>query len=629
MGRDSSIDSDDEDENEAMSRENVLVGSHSEDEGIFGCICKRPFLFLYKFIGRVPCDYEAPAMATDASTLGHYLGRRLVEIGVSDIFAVPGDSILSLLDYFAAEQGLNLVGCCSELNAGYAADGYARRRGVGACAVTFTVGGLSLINAVAGAYSEDLPVICIVGGPNSNYYGTKNILHHTIGSPDFSQELRCFRNFTCYQAIIESVEEAQWQIDTAICKCLEESKPVYISICCNLVDIPHPSFSMQPLIPLSISPKESNQMGLEVAVAQAAELLNSAVKPVMVGGRKLRPAGAGAAFLDLADACGYAVAVTPSAKGLFPETHPHFIGTYWGAISSAVCRETVEIADASLFAGPNFDDVETLGFSLAYKKNKAIIVEPERVVFPNGPRFGPILMKDFLWALAKQLKPNPTAYENYRRIYIPESGHVQSEPGEALRVNVLFKHIRKMLMSDMTVISESGDSWFHCQKLKLPQSCGYEVQLLYGSIGWSLGATLGYAQAAPEKRVVLFIGDGSFQMCPQDVSTMLRLGQRNIIFLINNGGYTLQVEFHDGPYTVIKNWDYTLLVDAMNNHVGKCWTTKVETEAELVQAIETSMRDQNDCLCFIEAIVHRDDTSKELLEFGNTLDAIISRPPKL
>ncbi|XP_022144024.1 pyruvate decarboxylase 1-like [Momordica charantia] len=568
-------------------------------------------------------------MATAASTVGHYLGRRLVEIGVGDIFSVPGDFNLLLLDYFVAEQGLNLVGCCSELNAGYAADGYARRRGVGACAVTFTVGGLSLINAVAGAYSEDVPVVCIVGGPNSNDYWSKKILHHTIGLPDIGQELRCFRNVTCHQAIIDNLEEAQWEIDRAICKCLEKRKPVYISICCDLVAIPHPSFSIHPLIPLSPSTKPSNKMGLEVAVEKAAQLLNNAVKPVLVGGKKLRAAGAEAAFVELADACGYAVALTPSAKGLFPENHPHFIGTYWGAVSSAFCGETVEIADASLFAGPNFNDVETVAFSLAYKKNKAIIVEPNRVVFPNGPSFGPILMKDFLWALAKRLKPNPTAYENYRRVYIPESGPLQSKPGEALRANVLFQHIQKMLTGNMTVISETGDSWFQCQKLKLPQSCGYEVQLQYASIGWSLGATLGYAQAALDERVVLCIGDGSFQMSPQDVSTMLRLGQRNIIFLINNGGYTIEVELHDGPYNIIKNWDYTAFVHAMRNHDGKCWTAKVQTEEELMIAIETAIEDQKDSLCFIEAIVHRDDTSKELLGFGNRILAANSHSPKL
>ena len=132
-------------------------------------------------------------------TLGRYLAARLVEIGVNDVFTVPGDFNLVLLDHLLAEPGLNLIGCCNELNAGYAADGYARSHGVGACAVTFTVGGLSVINAIAGAYSENLPVICIAGGPNSNDFGTNHILHHTIGETDWGQETRCFKEITCCQ----------------------------------------------------------------------------------------------------------------------------------------------------------------------------------------------------------------------------------------------------------------------------------------------------------------------------------------------------------------------------------------------------------------------------------------------
>ena len=138
-------------------------------------------------------------------TLGGYLACRLVQIGITDVFAVPGDSNLTLLDHLIAEPGLNLIGCCNELNAGYAADGYARSRGVGACVLTFTVGGLSALNAIAGAYSENLPLICIVGGPNSNYYGANPCLHHTIGLPDFSQELRCFEPVTCHQVRTDCV----------------------------------------------------------------------------------------------------------------------------------------------------------------------------------------------------------------------------------------------------------------------------------------------------------------------------------------------------------------------------------------------------------------------------------------
>ncbi|CAK9139986.1 unnamed protein product [Ilex paraguariensis] len=560
------------------------------------------------------------------STLGRHLARRLVQIGATDVFSVPGDFNLTLLDHLIAEPGLNLIGCCNELNAGYAADGYARARGVGACAVTFTVGGLSVLNAIAGAYSENLPVICIVGGPNSNDYGTNRILHHTIGLADFSQELRCFQTVTCYQAVVNNLEDAHEQIDMAISTALKESKPVYISISCNLPAIPHPTFSHEP-VPFSLSPKLSNPMGLEAAVEAAAEFLNKAVKPVMVGGPKLRVAKASEAFLELADASGYALAVMPSAKGLVPEHHSHFIGTYWGAVSTAFCAEIVESADAYLFAGPIFNDYSSVGYSLLLKKEKAIIVHPDRVVIGNGPAFGCVLMKDFLKALAKRLKHNPTAYENYHRIYVPEGHPLKCEPKEALRVNVLFEHIQNMLSSDTAVIAETGDSWFNCQKLKLPEGCGYEFQMQYGSIGWSVGATLGYAQAVPDKRVIACIGDGSFQVTAQDVSTMLRCGQRTIIFLINNAGYTIEVEIHDGPYNVIKNWNYTGLVDAIHNGEGNCWTTKVRYEEELIEAIKTATNAKKDCLCFIEVIVHKDDTSKELLEWGSRVSAANSRPP--
>ncbi|KAG6640225.1 hypothetical protein I3843_10G149900 [Carya illinoinensis] len=560
------------------------------------------------------------------ASLGRHVARRLVQIGVTDVFSVPGDFNLTLLDHLIAEPGLNNIGCCNELNAGYAADGYARSRGVGACVVTFSVGGLSVLNAIAGAYSENLPVICIVGGPNSNDYGTNRILHHTIGLSDFSQELRCFQTVTCYQAVVKNLEDAHEQIDTAISTALKESKPVYISISCNLAGLPHPSFSREP-VPFSLAPKWSNKMGLEAAVEAAAELLNKAVKPVLLGGPKMRVAKACDAFVELADACCYALAVMPSGKGLVPEDHPHFIGTYWGAVSTAFCAEIVESADAYLFAGPIFNDYSSVGYSLLLKKEKAIIVQPERVMIGNGPQFGCVLMKDFLRELAKRLKRNPTSYENYHRIYVPEGHPPKAEPREPLRVNVLFQHIQKMLSSKTAVIAETGDSWFNCQKLKLPRACGYEFQMQYGSIGWSVGATLGYAQAVPEKRVIACIGDGSFQVTAQDVSTMIRCGQRSIIFLINNGGYTIEVEIHDGPYNVIKNWNYTGLIDAIHNGHGKCWTTKVHCEEELIEAIEKATGAKKDCLCFLEVIVHKDDTSKELLEWGSRVSAANSRPP--
>ncbi|EFJ12919.1 hypothetical protein SELMODRAFT_157772 [Selaginella moellendorffii] len=564
--------------------------------------------------------------ASCSPTLGSHIARRLVEIGVSDLFAVPGDFNLVLLDQLIYHPGLSLVGCCNELNAGYAADGYARSRGVGACAVTFTVGGLSVLNAIAGAYSENLPVICIVGGPNSNDYGTNRILHHTIGIPDFSQELRCFQAVTCAQAVIQHLEDAHELIDGAISTALRESKPVYISVCCNLAGLEHPTFSKEP-VPYALSPRMSNYQSLEAAVTAAAEFLNAAVKPVLVAGNKLKACRAVDEFVELADACSYPVAVMPSAKGYFPESHPRFIGTYWGAVSTPYCCEIVESADAYLFAGPVFNDYSSVGYSLLIKKEKVIMVQSERVTIGGRLSFGCIVMRDFLKALAKKLRKNDTSYQNFQRMYVPEGHVVTHGSTDALRVNVLFKHIQEMLSKDSAVIAETGDSWFNCQKLKLPDGCGFEFQMQYGSIGWSVGATLGYAQAAKDKRVISCIGDGSFQVTAQDVSTMIRYGQKNIIFLINNGGYTIEVEIHDGPYNIIKNWNYTGVVDAFHNNEGKCWTAKVRNEKDLIEAIAKAQGEKKDSLCFLECIVHKDDTSKELLEWGSRVSSANSRPP--
>lgn len=174
----------------------------------------------------------------------------------------------------------------------------------------------------------------------------------------------------------------------------------------------------------------------------AAAFLNKAVKPVIVGGPKLRAPKAQKAFLEFAEASGYAIAVMPSGKGFVPEDHPHFIGTYWGAVSTGYCGEIVESADAYIFVGPIFNDYSSVGYSLLVKKEKAIIVQPNRVTIGNGPSLGWVFMADFLSALSKKVKTNKAAMENYQRIFVPPGIALTREKGEPLRVNVLFKHIQ-------------------------------------------------------------------------------------------------------------------------------------------------------------------------------------------
>src|SRR5271167_4697391 len=144
-------------------------------------------------------------LVTDAATdsvytVGDYLLDRLAELGVSEIFGVPGDYNLEFLDHVVAHPAIRWVGGANELNAGYAADGYGRLRGMAALVTTFGVGELSAANAVAGSYAEHVPVVHIVGAPSKDTQGARRVVHHTLGDGDFEHFLRMSREITCAQA---------------------------------------------------------------------------------------------------------------------------------------------------------------------------------------------------------------------------------------------------------------------------------------------------------------------------------------------------------------------------------------------------------------------------------------------
>ena len=184
-----------------------------------------------------------------------------------------------------------------------------------------------------------------------------------------------------------------------------------------------------------------------------------------------------------------------------------------------------------------------------------------------------------------------------------------------------------MLTSDHALLAETGDSWFSTMNLKLPHGCQYEIQMQYGSIGWSVGATLGLQIAlGGKKRVVACIGDGSFQMGAQELSTMIRYNCTPILFLMNNGAYTIEVEIHDGPYNVINPWKYSQLVEVFRGENKDAWSKKVQNIQQLKEAI--SMAKDHKGLCLIEVMLEKDDCNKDLLSWGGRVAAYNGRLPR-
>lgn len=192
--------------------------------------------------------------------------------------------------------------------------------------------------------------------------------------------------------------------------------------------------------------RRSNPNTLKVAVEETLGFLKKSVKPVLIGGPKLRVARASKAFVDFAEASGFAVAIMPSAKGQVLESLPNFIGTYWGAVSSPFCLEIVESADCYIFAGPIFNDYSSVGYSLLLKKSNMIILDPDKVNIGIDAEYGCVRMKDFLEALTEQVVVNTNAIDNYRRAFVPVGEVPTSNSDDGLRVNTLFGHIQVCLL---------------------------------------------------------------------------------------------------------------------------------------------------------------------------------------
>ncbi len=549
------------------------------------------------------------------TTIGGYLAARLTQVGLGDYFAVPGDFNLILLDEFLKEPGLRMVSCCNELNAGYAADGYARLHGFAAVAVTYMVGGTSLINATAGAYSEDLPLLVISGGPNTNDTKLGHVIHHTIGEVPFNQSEKCFAPVVAGTFIVNRVEEAAALIDRALLRAFQAKKPVYLEIACNLanqlISVPTP-MEWPP------TPQASDPLALAAAVQAIQRRLGEAVKPVLVVGVKARAVAQGKGLVHLADQLGCAVAVMPNAKGLYPELHPAFMGTYWGTVSSPHCQAVVESSDCQIFLGPTFNDYSTVGWSAVIKTGQGILVDPEKVTV-GGTVFNGVILSDLVAALvAMPMLACPFSLKEFNRINRPTVEEVPVVSDDALQLFQLRHQIQGMLDSSTELVVETGDSWFNGQLMDLPEGCGYHFQMQYGSIGWATPASLGLAMAAgPTRRILTLTGDGSLQMTAQEVSTMIRYQQRIIIFVLNNRGYTIEVEIHDGPYNNIQNWNYAALMEVFSTEQSRGLGLKARTSRELEGAIDQARSFAGPVL--IECVLDRDDCSQELLAWGSAV----------
>ncbi|WP_433220330.1 alpha-keto acid decarboxylase family protein [Dactylosporangium sp. CS-047395] len=539
-------------------------------------------------------------------TIGEYLLTRLREVGIRHVFGVPGDYQLEFLDQLEAADGLEWVGNCNELNAAYAADGYARLNGIGAVVTTFGVGELSALNGVAGSYAERVPVVSIVGTPATFVVRERQLVHHTAGDGDFTRAARCAAEYTAGQALLDR-DNAGSEIDRLLRLCWLEKRPVYLMLPSDVAG----QLIAAPAAPLDLPEPSCDQAMLARFAAEARERVRTADSVAILVGPGVDRYRLGPQLLTLAEALGCPVATLSSAKGVFPETHDQFVGGYAGALSSPEARAAIEDADCLLAIGCQFTDSVTGGFSQHLDPDRMIELHAVAADIAGTP-FAHVCMKDALAVLARAPERTGRGPVTHRRI--PSS----PEPitGQPLVQDRFWPLVAGFVRPGDVIVADQGTSYFGFAAQPMPRDCAFIGQPLWGSIGYTLPALLGTMLAAPDRRHVLLIGDGSFQLTAQELATILRLGLNPVIVLVNNDGYTVErcILGEHAAYNEIGTWRYDRLVQAFDPQ-DRAVTVTASTEDQLAAALDkaASTRDR---AVFIEARMGALDAPEPLMRLG-------------
>ncbi|WP_421844207.1 alpha-keto acid decarboxylase family protein [Mycobacterium sp.] len=532
-------------------------------------------------------DAATASYAPDNSgyTVGDYLLDRLAELGVSEIFGVPGDYNLQFLDHIVAHPDIRWVGSANELNAGYSADGYGRLRGMAAVVTTFGVGELSAVNAVAGNYAEHVPVVHIVGGPTKDAQGTHRALHHSLGDGDFEHFFRISREITCAQANLMTATACR-EIDRVLSEVREQKRPGYLLLSSDVARFP----TEPPGTPLARYTGGTSPRALSMFIDAATELIADHQLTVLADllVHRLQAVKELEALLA-ADVVPHATLMW--GKSLLDESSPNFLGIYAGSASAEPVRTAIEQAPVLVTAGVVFTDMVSGFFSQRIDPTKTIDVAQYQSSVA-GQVFAPLEMGAALEALSGILvrrgisSPPVAPLPDNRAIEAPKKN-------QAITQRALWDRLCAALTPGNVVLADQGTSFYGMADHRLPYGVTFIGQPLWGSIGYTLPAALGAGVAHPDRRTVLLIGDGAAQLTVQELGTFAREGLSPVIIVVNNDGYTVERAIHGktAPYNDIVSWKWTQLPEALGitDHLA----FRVQTYGELDEALTAAAENQD------------------------------------
>ncbi|MGO1758415.1 alpha-keto acid decarboxylase family protein [Mammaliicoccus vitulinus] len=535
--------------------------------------------------------------------VGEYLMDALSTAGVKKVYGVPGDFNLTFLDDIVSRDDMEWVGNTNELNASYATDGYARLNGISAMVTTFGVGELSAVNGIAGSYAERVPVVAITGAPTTAVEEAGKYVHHSLGEGKFDNYRKMFKEITTAQGYI-TVDNAQTEIPRLINAAISEKRPVHLHL---PIDVAQAEIDVKEAYKIP----EPIHQDVSKYIEMIEQKLQTAKQPVIITGHEINSFKLHDELEQFVEQTQIPVAQLSLGKGAFNEESPYYMGIYDGSIAEEKIRDYVDNSDAILNIGAKLTDSATAGYSYGFDIDDVVMINHHDFKL-NDTVTSEFTLSNLVDGLLNIQYKNET--------HFPEN--IRAEKGDytidnaPLTQETYFKMMQDFIGIDDIILAEQGTSFFGAYDLNLYKDNTFIGQPLWGSIGYTLPATIGTQMSDLYRRNILLIGDGSLQLTAQDISTMIREDLKPVIFVINNDGYTVERKIHgeNQPYNDIHMWDYKLL-PAVFGGKDKVAVHDVETSEDLKKVFLQIDKEPNQ-MHFIEVKMGASDAPEKLDAIG-------------
>ncbi|NES19165.1 MAG: thiamine pyrophosphate-binding protein, partial [Symploca sp. SIO3E6] len=455
--------------------------------------------------------------------LAPHIFELLHQHGVQHAFGIPGDFVLTLFDALA-ESEIEPIVMTHEPCVGFAADAYSRIRGLGLAVITYSVGGLNMANAVAGAYAEKSPIVILSGGPGVQERQQRDLLHHKIKT--FDTQKHVFEELTIYAVTLDNPTTADAEIHRAIDYATTWKRPVYLEIPRDLVyaDIKKVEHCPPPV-------KQTDPDTLSEAIGETLEMLHRATSPVILTGVELHRFGLQEKIVVLAEKLGVPVCSTMLGKSVFPESHPQYIGIYNGEVGDLSVRKVVEESDCLLMLGVFLTDFNLGMFTANFAQANTIYATSERLTIKHH-EYPNVLFTEFITAFccSKDLPyHNPANIRPMKPRLVPDNGEIS--------MSGLLYELNQFMDSNTMLVTDAGDTLFAADDIQMQEGASFLCQAFYASMGFGVPGVIGAQLADPFRRAIALVGDGAFQMTGMELLTAKRLGLNPIVIVINNGSF--------------------------------------------------------------------------------------------